>query len=233
LKIENTKYSVRLISQMTGIVAVLLCAVFGASGCTALSFLLSQGWHEEGVPPAYDLQEQQERKVMVWVECPRSANADSDIQDKLATAFRLYLIGKAEFDPDNIILSSLDDSKSLLLDPKKIARSQGAGYLLLVQVDKYETDFLQIRDYYAGEMISRAILYDVDSDQALWPSEPEGKMIHVVFEMESKGRDALVSKLTSATAHCVSRNLYPCDKLKYKTSGDRISVQEAYEMETY
>ena len=40
---------------------------------------------------------------MVWVECPRSANADSDIQDKLATAFRLYLIGKAEFDPDNII----------------------------------------------------------------------------------------------------------------------------------
>jgi len=233
LKIEDTKHFVRSISRITGVVAALLCVVFAASGCVALSFLLSEGPFEKGMPPAYNLQEQQERKVLIWVECPRSANADFDVQEKLATAFRLYLVGKAGFEPENIIISSLSDGEALLLDPKKIARSQGAGYLLLVQVDKYESDYLQIRDYYAGEMISRAVLYDVDSGETLWPSQPEGKMVHVAFEMESGGREALVNRLTSATAHCVSRNLYPCEKLKYKTAGERVSSQEAFEIETY
>ena len=233
MKIEDTKHFVRSITQVTVLFAAISCIVFAGSGCTALSLLLSEGWHEKGVTPAYDLQGHQERKVLVWVECPRSTNADFDVQEKLSTAFQLYMVGKADFEPENIILSFLSDRESLLLDPKKIARSQGAGYLLLVQVDKYESDYLQIRDYYAGEMISRAVLFDVDSGETLWPSQPGGKMVHVAFEMESKGRDALVNRLTSTTAHCVLRNLYPCDKLKYKTAGERISSQEAFEMETY
>ena len=44
------------------------------------------------------------------------------------------LVGRAGFDPENIILSSLGDNKPLLLDPTKLARSQGIGYLLLVLV---------------------------------------------------------------------------------------------------
>ena len=232
MKIEDTKHFVRLISQITAVV-VLLCVVFAASGCTALSLLLSPGPYEKKIPPVYNLQEQQDRKVLVWVECPRSANADFDVQEKLITSFQLYLVEKAEFDAENVITGSLGDSKMLLLDPKKIARSQGAGYLLLVHVDKYEADFLQIRDYYAGELVTRAVLFDVDSGQILWPHQPEGKMIHIAFEMETEGRDALISRLTSATAHCVLRYLYPCEKLKFKTANERVSLQEAYEMETY
>ena len=76
-------------------------------------------------------------------------------------------------------------------------------------------------------------MFDVDLGETLWPSQPEGKMIHVAFEMESEGRDALVNRLTSTTAHCVLRNLYPCEKLKYKTAGERVSSQAAFEMETY
>ena len=233
MKIEDTKHFVRSISQITVVVVALLCVVFTASGCEAISLLLSPGPYEKKVPPAYDLKEQQDRKVLVWVECPRSANADFDVQGKLITAFQLYLIEKAKFDAENVIMGSLGDSKTLLLDPKKLARSQGAGYLLLVHVDKYEADFLQIRDYYAGELVTRAVLFDVDSGETLWPSQPEGKMIHVAVEMETKGRNALVSRLTSSTAHCVLRNLYPCEKLKYKTADERVSLQEAYEMETY
>ena len=233
MKIKDTKHFVRSITQITVLFVALLCVVFATSGCAILSLILSEGPFEKGILPAYDLREQQERKVLVWVECPRSANADFDVQKRLATAFQLYLVGKAGFDSENIILSSLSDGEALSLDPKKIARSQGAGYLLLVQVDKYEVDFLQIRDYYAGEMISRAILFDVDLGETLWPSQPEGKMIHVAFEMESEGRDALVNRLTSTTAHCVLRNLYPCEKLKYKTAGERVSSQAAFEMETY
>jgi hypothetical protein len=84
-----------------GVVAI-LCVVFAASGCIALSFLLSEGAYEKGIPPAYNLQKQQDRKVLVWVECPRSANADFDVQERLATAFKLYLVGKAKFDSENI-----------------------------------------------------------------------------------------------------------------------------------
>ena len=233
MKIKSTKHFVCSISQITVGVVAILCVVFAASGCIALSFLLSEGPYEKGIPPAYDLREQQDRKVLVWVECPRSANADFDVQERLATAFRLYLVEKAKFDSENVILSSISDGDALLLDPKKIARSQGLGYLLLIQVDKYEADFLQIRDYYAGEMVSRAVLFDVDLGETLWPGQPEGKMIHVAVEMETKGREALISRLASATAHCVSRNLYPCEKLKYKTADERVSLQEAYEMETY
>ena len=232
MKTEDTKHFVRSISQITTVI-MLLCVVFAASGCNIIGFLLTSGPFEKKIPAAYDLKEQQDRKVLVWVECPRSANADFDVQEKLITGFKLYLVEKSGFDAENIIMGSLGDSKTLLLDPKKIARSQGAGYLLLVQVDKYEADFLQIRDYYAGELITRAVLFDVDSGETLWPSQPEGKMIHIAYEMETEGRDALVSRLTSATAHCVSRNLYPCEKLKFKTAGERVSLQEAYEMETY
>lgn len=233
MKIEKTKYSVRSISQITSIVIALLCVIVTLSGCDFLGFLLSPGAFEKKMTPAYDLKEQQERKVMVWIECPHSANADFDLQEKLAIAFQLYLVEKAGFDSENIILNSLSDSETLFLDPKKIARSKGVGYLLLVHVDQYEADFLQIREYYAGEMITRSVLFDVDSGQALWPTQPEGKMVHVAVEMEAEGRDAMVSRLVSATAHCVSRNLYPCEKLKYKTADERVSLQEAFEMETY
>ena len=58
-------------------------------------------------------------------------------------------------------------------------------------------------------------------------------MTHISVAMEEDGRDALVSRLTSATAHCVLRYLYPCDKLKFETADERVSLQEAYEMETY
>ena len=233
MKIENNKHFVRSMTRFTVLFIALSCVILSLSGCAILSLILSEGPFEKGMPPAYDLQEQQERKVLVWIECPRSANADFDLKEKMATAFQLYLVGRAGFDSENIIQRSVPDGEALLLDPKKIARSQGAGYLLLVQVDRYEADFLQIRDYYAGELISRSILYDVDLDQALWPSQPEGKMTHVGVEMETGGRHALVSRLTSATAHCILRNLYPCDKLKYKTRDERVSLQEAYEMETY
>ncbi len=233
MRIKDTKYFVCSISQITTITVALLCVVFMVSGCTAISLLLSPGAFEKGMVPAYNLQEQQDRKVLVWIECPRSARADFDIEEKLTSAFQLYMVGKAEFDTNNIIFNSYLDNKAFLLDPKKIARSQGAGYLLLIHVDKYEADFLQIRDYFAGELITRAVLFDVDSDTTVWPSQPEGKMIHISVAMETKGRDALVSRLTSATAHCVLRYLYPCDKLKFKTADEIVSLQEAYEMETY
>ncbi|OQY05266.1 MAG: hypothetical protein B6I25_05815 [Planctomycetales bacterium 4572_13] len=108
MEIKKTKHFVCSISRITAVVAVLLCTLFIASGCTALAFLLSSGPYEKKIPPAYDLKGQQDRKVFIWVECPRSANADFDVQEKLITAFQLYLTEKAGFNAENIITNQFD-----------------------------------------------------------------------------------------------------------------------------
>jgi hypothetical protein len=143
------------------------------------------------------------------------------------------MVEKADFKNENVILNPVPEKNTFMLDPKQVARSQGAGYVLLVQVDGYESDFLHVQDFYSGELITRAVLLDTDLGSQVWPVQPEGKMIHISVEMESGGRDALLSRLVSAAAHCTMRNLYPCDKLKYKQSDERISTQEAFELETY
>ena len=51
-------------------VAVLVLSVFVFSGCGLIGFLLSPGPFEKKTIPAYNLKEQQDRKVMVWIECP-------------------------------------------------------------------------------------------------------------------------------------------------------------------
>ncbi|MHC4904756.1 MAG: hypothetical protein ACYTEN_02880 [Planctomycetota bacterium] len=211
-------------------VAVLLL-IF--SGCNIFGFLASAGWHEKPTVPAYDLKARQDRKVMIWVECPRSAGADFEVPQKLAGVLQLMLIEKGEFEPENVIVGPALDSGNSAVDLRAEARSLGAGYVLLVHVDSYSIDSLRVRDYYSGEMVTRAVLQDTDLGTRVWPQQPEGKMVHVGVEIETKGRDALVSRMISAAAHCTLRNLYPCDKLKFKHADERISMQEAYEIETY
>jgi hypothetical protein len=214
----------------SGMAAVLLLTF---SGCNIFGFLASAGWHEKPTVPAYDLKARQDRKVMIWVECPRSAGADFEVPQKLAGVLQLMLIEKGEFEPENVIVGPALDAGNSAVDLRAEARSLGAGYVLLVHVDSYSIDSLRVRDYYSGEMVTRAVLQDTDLGTRVWPQQPEGKMVHVGVEIETKGRDALVSRMISAAAHCTLRNLYPCDKLKFKHADERISMQEAYEIETY
>lgn len=183
--------------------------------------------------PAYNLQEQQDRKILIWIECPRSSRADYDLPGKLSLAFKLYMTEKADFDAENIIIHPMTDQSALMLDPKEAARQKGAGYVLLLQVDAYASDYLQIRDFYAGELITRSILLDVDRDMQVWPANAEGKMVYISVEMEEGGRSALLSRLVSAAVHCTMRYLYPCDALQYKHVDERVSTQEVFEIETY
>lgn len=212
---------------------MLLHLLVAVLGCEAVALLLSSGPFEKKHQPAYNLREQQNRKVLIWVECPQSARADYDLPEKLALAFQLYMTEKAKFDSENIILNPISDGSELILNPIKVARSQGAGYVLLVHVDHYESDFLQIRNYYSGELITRAVLFDAETKSQVWPTQPAGEMVHISVEMETQGRSALLSRLVSASVHCTMRYLYPCDKLKYKHGDERISTQEVFEFETY
>ena len=231
MKILNLKYLVHYAFPIALVIAFL--CLLTLSGCNIFGFLANPGPFEKKTVPDYNLKAQQGRKVLVWIECPRSSGADFDVQQKLAAAFQLTLIEKAGFEPENVLLSPVAETGNSLLDPQEIARSQGAGYVLLVHVDTYSMDFLRIRDYYSGDIVARAVLQDADLGSRVWPRQAEGKMVHIGIEMETEGRDALASRLVSAMAHCTLRYLYPCDKLKFKHPDERVSLQEAYEIETY
>lgn len=232
MKITEHKNLARFIA-LTMAFVVPLPSIIVMSGCsTGLGFLLSPGPFEKKTTPEYNLKAQQGRKILVWIECPRSRGADYAFPEKLALAFQSYLTGKAGFKSENVILNPPTDEPIYSLDPLQIARSQGAGYVLLIHVDTYEFDSLQIRNYFSGGLVTRAVLLDTDLGTAVWPQQPQGKMINLAVDMET-GEDVLMSRLTAAAAHCTVRYLYPCDKLKFKHPDERVSTQEAFEMETF
>lgn len=212
---------------------MLILCTLPLSGCAVLGFLASPGAYEEKVAPVFDLQASQDRKILLWVECPRASGADYDLQKKLELAFTLYMTQRAGIDPLNLAERPAETSTQHSLDPVKIARELSAGYVLLVHVDEYDLTPLRIRDMYSGSMIVRAALLDTDTGVAVWPHQPEGKMLHNAVEMDSGGRDAVQSRLISGATHCVLRYLYPCDKVQFQHSTERVSTQQVFEIETY
>lgn len=232
MKTPNFKYSA-FIARIF-VFVVLFSVVFVLSGCASgLGLLFSPGAFEKKTKPDYNLKEQENRRIMIWIECPRSAGTDYSFPQQLASAFQLYMTAKAGFNAKNIILNLPSASQSIVQNPQEIARSQKAGYVLIIHVDKFEAEPLGIRNYFSGHLIIRAALLDTDLGVAVWPSQPEGKMIDLAVEMETGGRTNLISRLTADAAHCTLRYLYPCDKLKFKCADERVSVQEAFETETF
>ncbi|MBC8377660.1 MAG: hypothetical protein H8E62_00650 [Planctomycetes bacterium] len=200
------------------------------SGCDVFGLLASPGAFEKKTVPEYNLLAQQARKILLWVECPRSSEADYDVKDKLTAAYLIYLTERVGIPSEKILLHQPAGGNTLVQDPIQVARDLDAGCLLLIQVYDYEMLPLNMKKYYTGEMVTRAVLMDVDLRIAVWPRDPSGKIIHVGVDMETKGRDAALGRLVSATVHCTLRYLYPCEKLKFKTMDERISIQNTFEM---
>jgi hypothetical protein len=212
---------------------IVFLALLPLAGCNIIGFLLSPGPFEEKVPPKYDLKANQDRKILLIVECPRSSGVDFDINKKLKESMEKYLTGIMKIETENLIVPTSDQDKTQSRDPLKAARDVGAGYVLVLQVDNYRLKALDVRDYYVGEMRSRAILMDTDLGEQVWPKEPQGKVVQVGVDLETEGRDMAVARLLSTTAHCAMRELYPCEKLKYKNSDEVMTLQDAMEMETF
>ena len=232
MKIQDIKKFCRLGARKALFVVALL-AVIANSGCDVFGFLANPGAFEKKIPPQYDLQKQQDRKILLWVECPRSSGVDYDVQEKLTATCRIYLTEKVKIRPENIILNQRTSENTLTLDPVTIAQGLGAGYVLLVQIEDYELMPMNVQKYYSGEMISRTVLMDTDLSMAVWPKDPVGKVVHIGVDMETEGRDATLSRLVSSTAHCALRYLHPCEKLKFKVLDEKITIHDALEMETY
>ncbi len=215
----------------TVLFAVLVMVFLPLWGCNIVGVLTQPGPFEKKIPPQYDLAAQQNRKILLLIECPRSSGVDYDVKKKLLTGFQVYLASRMDIKPKNILLPQADNT--VLSDPIKMAQSQDAGYILLVQVDGYRLSPLNTRNYFTGEMVSRAMLMDADLGATVWPEQPGGKTVQIGVDLEIKGRDAALSRLISGTTHCILRYFYPCEKLKFKKSDEVMTLQDAFEMETF
>ena len=185
------------------------------------------------VPPAYDLSANQNQKVLIWVEAPRSAAADPDAADKLGEALRGHLVSKAKFNPDNILLAQNTQAGTVLATPETSALQAGAATTLFVRIEEYELLPMSLANYHSGRMLTRAVLLDAHTGQPLWPSGTQGKVHDIVIELGQGDRMAILSRMTAGSAHCILRNLYPITKLHYKQSDERVSLQEAFEQDTF
>lgn len=224
----------RRLGAQSVLFVVILAGLIVNSGCNLIGVIGTPGSFEQKIPPQYNLQAQQDRKLLLWIECPRSSNVDYDVEAKLRTAFQIYLIERARIKAENIFTMTPSTSPDALYqDPVKIAQSMGVGYVLVVQVSDFELFRMNVRDYYAGQMESHAVLMDADLGMAVWPLQAAAKVTEVGVDMETKGRAAALGRLVSATAHCTLRYLYPCEKLKFKAPEEKISIQDAYDMETF
>ncbi|MHC5083130.1 MAG: hypothetical protein ACYTET_04240 [Planctomycetota bacterium] len=196
--------------------------------------LATPGAYERVETPEYDLLAQQERKILLWVECPRSSGADYDVQENLIEAYQRYFSNMMEIEPENLIVYDSSAITDFFQDPKQIARSKGAGYVLMVQVNDFEMTPLQAKDYHYGIIETRSLLMDVDLGVSVWPrGDSQTKSAGIEIELDTKGRKSMMKRLTDAVAHCTLRYLYPCKSVNFKHSDERLTIQEAAEMETF
>ena len=206
----------------------LLAVCLGASGCPTNGIYST-------LTPTYNLTANQDKKILIWVESPRSAAADADAAETLAEAIGNYLMTRAKIRPENVILGqeSRDASLYVLQSTEAAALQQGAELALLVRIEDYELLPMNIRNFYSGRMLTRAVLLDAATSQTLWPQGLDGKVHDIVVELGQGNRTEILSRLADGTAHCIVRNLYPIMKLHYKNSDERMSMQEAFELETF
>ena len=187
------------------------------------------------VKPEYDLVANQDKKVLIWVEAPRSAAADVDAAEKLAASLYDHLVARARIKPNNVQVQS--DSRTAAPDgvqtPEAAARQAGTQLVLMVRIEEYELLPMNIRNYHFGRMATRSLLLDVQANQPVWPKSGQGKVHDIAIELGQGDRAAVLSQMSASTAHCIVRNLYPIVKMYYKNSDERISIQEAFEMETF
>ncbi|MBN2511893.1 MAG: hypothetical protein JXB18_03035 [Sedimentisphaerales bacterium] len=208
--------------------------LFAGSGCNLFGFLSSPSAFEKTIKPEFELKSHQAQKVYVWVEPTPSSRIDVKTADLLAQSVGIQLNKKAGIWKNNIIVgSSLEGQKDMLIRPEALAEKAGAGLVLYIQVESFETINHHSNKIYSGRLASRAALLDVKTGQVLWPANINGLETDIAIEMMAQGEDAMVSRLCAAASHCIVRNFYACRKTEYRVDEERSRLNEMIQQDVY
>ncbi len=209
----------------SGFLAILACKamLLMAAGCAGNLYTK--------LKPEYDLVANQDKKILIFVESPRSAAADKDAPEKLAASLQEHLTQKAKIKLENIVI--FKDIKNPLIAPQQAAKQAGAGIALFVRIEEYELLPINIKDYHSARLVTRSVVIDAETGRPLWPGDTMGKLYDIAIEMGKGGREAVFTQMNASMAQCILRSLYPIQKLYYRNSDERIPIQQAFETDTF
>ena len=198
------------------------------AGCNVFGWLVSETAHEQKVKAQFKLADYGKEGVLVFVDSLKKMNVGYGLEEKLEGSIENYLVKQVRLKKENILgadeLSKLRSSRPDFdrMSPVMVGDALGAGKVLYVRIENYNLYNIDGRDYYEGSLITRSILFDVQTGAVVWPGSATGEVVRVKVELETKGLEAALTRLTTATAHCITRYFYNCPKDRFRISEEQV-----------
>ncbi|MHC4644860.1 MAG: hypothetical protein ACYTBJ_05115 [Planctomycetota bacterium] len=212
-------------NEQKNIAFFLFAFVAGAgfcSGCALVGLLGTPTSHEEKIHAEYDLTNQENKKILVLVNQPAWLLPRANLRYHLTEAVNAQLTRKTKIPSEYLAsygqLSEFRANRTDFssLSGVEVGAGLGADMVLLVTIEDCVLQPLGDEQYYKAALSARTALFDVAGRARLWPSSADGKNIRVGFEVESRGREVAVARLTSTAAYCIVRYFYDCPKDQFK-----------------
>jgi len=202
-------------------------STFYFGGCEILGVIVSPTHHEQKIPAQYRLKDHAKQGILVFVDKAPASVTQAALQADLSDIIDTFLVKKAGVKSKYIIsyreISQLKAQKKDFaeLSPVQVGQALDVGLVLYVLIENYSLYKIADHDYYNGSLFTRSVLFDVSASKILWPLDGDGRTVKAVVEFENKGRQAALDRLTTTTAHCISRYLYDCSRARFKTSAEQ------------
>ena len=206
--------------------------ILAGIGCRATGAFLSPSIHEQKIPAEYKIAPQAKKGLLVFVEGATGVTRSRDVILDLTEVVKELLVKRAKVNKKYIasdkkleLLRARRDDLSIL-SPVKIGKESGVGLVLYILIEDYGLQMVDKRGYYAGSLLTRSVIFDVESGNVLWPAKGQGKRTIVKFALETKGKEVAKDRLALGVAQCVTRYLYDCPKPMFKTSDEFVMYKE-------
>jgi hypothetical protein len=201
------------------------------SGCEIAGNVMTETDAEKVVPAEFSLADT-EGKIVIVVAQPAWIKTPMDLRIVLTESFNLRLKETAKIEKDRLVpYSEILKARQGMPDDKKdnaleIAGKVAAKYVIAVQIVDFDLATFAENDFYNGSMQTRTCLYDANGVK-LWPaksaddsnstvSEEGCRYMEVGIEAEKGTVKTSVERLSMATAHCIIRYFYDCEKPKFR-----------------
>ncbi|MHC4739237.1 MAG: hypothetical protein ACYS9Y_10075 [Planctomycetota bacterium] len=206
---------------------------FFCNGCGLVSMVVSPTRHEKKIPAEYKLREQKDKKILVLVDQPARLNAAANLRYYLTRDIREYLVKKIRIPAkglisyENLVEFRNNQANFSLMSPLEVGKVLQADIVLVVVVEDFRLYNMAESGFLKGFLSSRAVILDATTGEKVWPKSFESKEIKVGFEFDERNVEIAVSRLTAASAHCITRYFYDCPMDKFRIADDRSG--EAWE----
>jgi len=221
-------------SFVCNVFAILLAGgVFFCNGCGLVSMAGTPTRHEKKIPAEYELREQKDKKILILVEQPARLSAVANLRYYLTRDIREYLVKKVRIPKEGLISYEKlveyrnNEADFSRLSPLEVGRGLQADIVLLVVVEDLQLYDMAETGFLKGFFSSLAVILDTSTGEKVWPKSFESKGIKVGFEFDERNVEVGISRLTAASAHCITRYLYDCPMDKFRIADDRSG--EAWE----